>query len=105
VGATLDSIDAPFVAQANDAVGDKSRSGKKGHSPSLNDDFPTAGDDLPVQWLRLLSKHQGRMDHLAYLAGFDSLPSEVSEVVALMNKKTEEDRNLILQRIWWMLKP
>ncbi|MDA8697226.1 hypothetical protein N9M41_02030 [Rhodopirellula sp.] len=105
VGTTLDSIDAPFVAQANDAVGDKSRSGKKGHSPSLNDDFPTAGDDLPVQWLRLLSKHQGRMEHLAYLAGFDSLPSEVSEVVALMNKKTEEDRNLILQRIWWMLKP
>ena len=105
IGVKIDATNPAFVAQANNSSSTPSRNGVKDKTLSVKDDFPTNGEQLPVQWLKLLPLQQSRLDHLAYLAGYDDLPSEVRELVEMMEEDTEKDRNLTLQRVWWMIRP
>lgn len=105
MGTTLNSGNPSFVAQANDSTGKPLKTNRNTTATFLNDDFPTASDTLPVQWLRLIQGQDSRVDHLAYLADLYELPKEVADVVQVMDKGTVEDQNLLLQRVWWMLKP
>ena len=105
IGVKIDATNPAFVAQANNSSSTPSRNGVKDKTLSVKDDFPTNGEQLPVQWLQLLPLQQSRLDHLAYLAGYDDLPSEVRELVEMMEEDTEKDRNLTLQRVWWMIRP
>lgn len=106
LGGKLDSLDQPFVAQTDDSRKDRPNTSKGTGQRSLDDDFPIGGgDELPVQWLRLLPEQDSRVDHLAYLAGFDELPEGVRDILELTKEVSQEDQNLILQRVWWMLRP
>ena len=104
IGVKIDSGKS-FVAQASDSTGNQKRKDKQPATPLINDDFPTDGSSLPVQWLRLLSEQDSRVNHLAYLAGLDQLPASIGEVVEVMDNETNEQQNLVLQRVWWMLRP
>ena len=104
IGVKIDSGKS-FVAQASDSTGNQKRKDKQPATPLINDNFPTDGSSLPVQWLRLLSEQDSRVNHLAYLAGLDQLPASIGEVVEVMDNETNEQQNLVLQRVWWMLRP
>lgn len=105
MGTTLNSGNPAFVAQADNSTGKPPKANRNTTATFLDDDFPTASDTLPVQWLRLIQSQDSRVDHLAYLADLYELPKEVADVVQVMDKETVEDQNLLLQRVWWMLRP
>ena len=105
MGTTINSANPSFVAQANDSTGTPAKSNRNVTATLLSDDFPIASDTLPVQWLRLIKSQDSQVDHLAYLADLPELPKEVANVVRMMEQGTVEDQNLLLQRVWWMLKP
>ncbi|MCH1496339.1 MAG: hypothetical protein L7U72_14035 [Rubripirellula sp.] len=105
MGTTLNSGNPAFVAQADNSTGKPPKANRNTTATFLDDDFPTASDTLPVQWLRLIQSQDSRVDHLAYLADLYELPKEVADVVQMMDKETVEDQNLLLQRVWWMLRP
>lgn len=105
LGGKLDSMNTPFVAQADESKKERPGSTKRKELDSVHDDFPTTGNELPVQWLRLLPEQDSRVKHLAYLAGFDDLPEGVEAIRQLMTETSEEEQNLVLQRVWWLLQP
>ncbi|MGI9470351.1 MAG: hypothetical protein ACR2NZ_02385 [Rubripirellula sp.] len=101
IGAKIDLDGRPFVAQVGSAT-DKGTA----ESPenSLSADFPARASSLPVQWLKLIEDEQSQIDHLGYLAGMSELPANVNSAVDAM-QTAEVDSNLMLHRVWWLVKP
>ncbi|MDC0295394.1 hypothetical protein OAL35_00905 [bacterium] len=104
IGAKLDSLDVPIVAQATGVNGKGAYKPSSTKPESLDDDFPTSGEGLPVQWLTLISNPDDQTKHLAYLAGYDQVPETVLAAATAMKKANPDDRDLLLQRVWWLLR-
>jgi hypothetical protein len=58
-----------------------------------------------VQWLNLIEDPQDQIDHLGYLAGMDSLPDNLKSVIARMQEDDQVSRELMLNRLWWLVRP
>jgi len=101
IGAKIDVDGRPFVAQVGDAT--EKGLGRPAEK-SLSADFPARAATLPVQWLKLIEDEQSQIDHLGYLAGMTELPSNVTSAVEAM-RGAELDPNLMLHRVWWLVKP
>ncbi|MAI71859.1 MAG: hypothetical protein CMM01_13220 [Rhodopirellula sp.] len=67
-------------------------------------DLPMKAELLPVQWLELIEDRESQINHLGYLAGQNEVPAYVQESVKSMNE-AEVDTNLLLHRVWWLMKP
>ena len=102
IGAKIDLNGRPFVAQVGAASDGETDKGMP--ASTLSSDFPARANSLPVQWLKLIEDEQSRIDHLGYLAGMSDLPPNISGAVDAMHA-AKLDSNLLLHRVWWMIKP
>ena len=51
-----------------------------------------------------LTQVASQVNHLGYLAGENEVPANVQESVKAM-KEAGVDANLLLHRVWWLMKP
>ena len=68
-------------------------------------DFPVRGESLPVHWLTLIEDEQNQIDHLGYLAGMQNLPVSVRDAVKAMQDDDRLSKELMLNRVWWLVRP
>jgi hypothetical protein len=107
IGASLDSQGRPFMAQlgsAADLPGSVKGNPKTLSPKALSADFPGRADTLPVQWLARIEDEQSRVEHLGYLAGMNKVPQNVLQAAQLM-QDAEVPKELLLHRVWWLLRP
>lgn len=104
IGGKLDQDGRPFVAQLGDAGAKPSGDATVKNQP-LAVDFPVRGESLPVQWLTLIDDEQSQIDHLGYLAGKEDLPQSVQDAITAMQADEEVSKELLLNRVWWLLRP
>jgi hypothetical protein len=71
---------------------------------ALSADFPGRADTLPVQWLERIDDEKSQVNHLGYLAGRKELPDGVLQAAELM-RDAEVPNELLLHRVWWLLRP
>jgi hypothetical protein len=109
MGIKLDQDGRPFVAQiqGSDANPPEARPAERvdASNQPLATDFPVRAESLPVQWLNLIEDPQDQIDHLGYLAGMDSLPDNLKSVIARMQEDDQVSRELMLNRLWWLVRP
>lgn len=101
IGAKIDMTGKESLGQFGE--NSKSVKGRK-NGNSLSADFPAKAEALPVQWLKLLDDLNNQIEHLGYLAGQNEVPPHVVELIEAMNE-AEVDSNLLLHRVWWLMKP
>jgi hypothetical protein len=104
IGGKLDQEGRPFVAQLGDA-GAKPSGDAAGKNKPLAVDFPVRGEALPVQWLTLIDDEQDQINHLGYLAGKRQLPKSVQDAISAMQADEEVSKELLLNRVWWLVRP
>ena len=80
------------------------KSNNRGSDRSLAADFPDRGDAYPVQWLTQIKDADGRVEHLAYLAGHSQIPKGVT-AVAKATRDAGVSEPVTLHRVWWMMRP
>ena len=100
IGAKIDGTGRESLAQLG--RGGSVTAVKKGKP--LAADFPMKAELLPVQWLELIGDEDSQVNHLGYLAGENEVPANVQESVKAM-KEAGVDANLLLHRVWWLMKP
>lgn len=100
IGARIDSNPIESLGQIGEGG---NRTKFKGEKP-LAVDFPVKAEFLPVQWLELIKDQKSQINHLGYLAGQNEVPTHVRESVEAM-QDAEVDSNLLLHRVWWLMKP
>ena len=101
IGAKIDMTGRESLGQ----FGENSNAVKgRKNDNSLSADFPAKADGLPVQWLKLINDRNRQIEHLGYLAGQNEVPPHVMESIEAMNK-AGVDTNLLLHRVWWLMKP
>lgn len=109
MGGKLDQDGRPFVAQiqGSDANPPEARPAERldASNKPLAADFPVRAESLPVQWLNLIEDPQEQVDHLGYLAGMDPLPEKLKSVIARMQEDDQLSRELMLNRVWWLVRP
>ena len=103
----LRAIGAKIDGTGRESLGQLGQGGsvtavKKGKP--LAADFPMKAELLPVQWLELIGDEDSQVNHLGYLAGENEVPANVQESVKAM-KEAGVDANLLLHRVWWLMKP
>lgn len=100
IGARIDSTGRDSLAQ----IGEGGSAGKVKNGKPLAADFPVKAELLPVQWLELIEDRDSQVNHLGYLAGENKVPTHVQELVEAM-EEAGVDSNLLLHRVWWLMKP
>ena len=100
IGARIDSTGRDSLAQ----IGEGGSAGKVKNGKPLAADFPVKAELLPVQWLELIGDRDSQVNHLGYLAGENEVPTHVQELVEAM-EEAGVDSNLLLHRVWWLMKP
>lgn len=103
IGRNLDSLDSPVLAQGAGSAGDRPAQSL----PRLVEkggDFPSKASGLPAQWLSMIDSKQEQVEHLAYLAGMSNPPATLWET-AMDLQRADEDWQLTLQRVWWLVRP
>ena len=101
IGAKIDMTGKESLGQ----FGENSKSVEdRKNANSLSADFPAKAEALPVQWLKLINDSNSQIEHLGYLAGQNEVPPHVIESIEAM-KEAEVDSNLLLHRVWWLMKP
>ncbi len=100
IGARIDGTGRESLGQLGQGGG--AGTVKKGKP--LAADFPVKAEFLPVQWLELIGDRGSQINHLGYLAGQNEVPMHVQESVKAM-KEAGVDSNLLLNRVWWLMKP
>ena len=100
IGARIDSTGRDSLAQ----IGEGGNAAKVKSGKPLAPDFPVKAELLPVQWLELIEDKDAQISHLGYLAGQNEVPTHVQESVKAM-KEAGVDTNLLLHRVWWLMKP
>ncbi|MGB1707959.1 MAG: hypothetical protein ACPHF4_09060, partial [Rubripirellula sp.] len=100
IGARIDSTGRDSLAQ----IGEGGNAAKVKSGKPLAPDFPVKAELLPVQWLELIEDKDAQISHLGYLAGQNEVPTQVQESVKAM-KEAGVDTNLLLHRVWWLMKP
>lgn len=100
IGARIDSTGRDSLAQ----IGEGGSAGKVKNGKPLAADFPVKAELLPVQWLELIEDRDSQVNHLGYLAGENEVPTHVQELVEAM-EEAGVDSNLLLHRVWWLMKP
>ncbi len=104
-GGKLDQDGRPLLAQIG-GDGDPSPGVNAGASTKpLAVDFPVRGESLPVHWLTLIEDEQNQIDHLGYLAGMRNLPVSVRDAVKAMQDDDRLSKELMLNRVWWLVRP
>ena len=105
IGGRIDQEGRPFVAQIGNAGDQKEKPRTGGLDRPLATDFPVKDRTLPVQWLKLIEDGDSQINHLAYLAGQDKLPKGVLVAVEAMREDREVSKELMLNRVWWLVRP
>lgn len=105
IGGKIDQEGRPFVAQIGDPAEKKGKQSVGGFDRPLATDFPVNDRTLPVQWLKLIKDDESQINHLAYLAGQDKLPKGVQSAVEAMREDQEVNKELMLNRVWWLVRP
>ena len=100
IGAKIDGTGRESLGQLGQ--GGSATAAKKGKP--LAADLPMKAELLPVQWLELIGDRDSQVNHLVYLAGENEVPTDVQESVKAM-KEAGVDSNLLLHRVWWLMKP
>jgi hypothetical protein len=100
IGARIDSTGRDSLAQISE--GGKPAKVKK--EKVVAADFPEKVKLLPVQWLKLIEDRDSQIDHLGYLSGQNEVPDYVQELVESM-QDAEVGPNVLLNRVWWLMKP
>ncbi|OUW88088.1 MAG: hypothetical protein CBD74_00830 [Saprospirales bacterium TMED214] len=100
IGAKIDGTGRESLGQLGQ--GGSATAAKKGKP--LAADLPMKAELLPVQWLELIGDRASQVNHLVYLAGENEVPTDVQESVKAM-KEAGVDSNLLLHRVWWLMKP
>lgn len=100
IGARIDSTGRESLAQ----IGEGGSASKVKNGKPLAADFPMKAELLPVQWLELIGDRDSQINHLSYLAGENKVPTHVQESVKAM-KEAGVESNLLLHRVWWLMKP
>jgi hypothetical protein len=75
--------------------------GKVKGTESLAWDFPDHADGPPVQWLQSVRGVDAKIQHLCYLAGFESIPKPIRNAAQAM-KTAGLDEATLLHRVWWI---
>ena len=107
VKSELDSQGSPIVAQLGNPAslpGGNKPNPKATSAKTLSADFPGRADKLPVQWLKLIEDEKSQVEHLGYLAGRNQAPERVRQAAQLM-QDAEVPKELLLHRVWWLLRP
>ena len=100
IGARIDSSGRDSLAQ----IGEGGAASKGKDEKALAADYPVKAELLPVQWLKLIEDRDSQISHLGYLAGENEVPTHVQTSVEAM-EEADVDPNLLLHRVWWLIKP
>lgn len=104
IGARVDGQDPTGALLAQPAPGAASQAGPSS-TPASKDppaDYPVQAEGLPVAWLADVQGIEAKVQHLCYLKGRNSVPDQIAEATAAM-QKAELPEPLLLQRVWWLL--
>ncbi len=102
IGAKIDGVQ-PVLAQGNGETS-PSPNAPMAKRPKPGSDFPGKAGELPVQWLSQVKDQRSRAEHLGYLAGMVDIPEKLSKAVDEL-QAADEDAELALQRVWWLVRP
>ncbi len=73
-------------------------------SPAMLAGLPLRATIVMPAWIVELPDFDSRLDHIAHLAGLSDVPNEARELAGQM-QEAGVDEALILQRIWWIIRP
>jgi len=73
-------------------------------SPAMLAGLPMRATLVLPAWIVELPDFESRLTHIAHLAGLSGVPSQARELASQM-KDAEVEEALILQRIWWIIRP
>ena len=105
IGGKLDQNGRPLLAQIGGPGDERSGGNADASSKPLAVDFPVGDESLPVHWLTLIEDEQSQIDHLGYLAGMQQLPEPVRATVKAMQQDERVSKQLMLNRVWWLVRP
>jgi hypothetical protein len=72
--------------------------------PEKGGDFPGRATSLPVQWISNIDSERGQIEHLGYLSGMSQAPEKFIDAAEAI-RGVDEDWQLTLQRVWWLVRP
>jgi hypothetical protein len=72
--------------------------------PEKGGDFPSRATSLPVQWISNIDSERSQIEHLGYLSGMSQAPEKFIDAAEAI-RGADEDWQLTLQRVWWLVRP
>ncbi len=103
IGLNIDGVNNTVLAQGADAPALKPQRVPV-RRPEMGGDFPGRAASLPVQWIANIESERGQIEHLGYLSGMSRAPEKLVEAAEAISQ-ADEDRQLTLQRVWWLVRP
>ena len=106
VGGDLGQVDPgrSVLAQATGSGEESRAAGGVDGGVEAPSDYPIHAETLPVQWLGSIDDLDAQVEHLAYLSGQTAVPSRILEAARAMEEAGVK-RELLLRRVWWLLRP
>ncbi|MCM2371236.1 hypothetical protein [Aporhodopirellula aestuarii] len=98
----LGSDDSPGADKANSRNRKSAAPSKP--SPAILAGLPMRPTVVMPAWISELSDFDSRLQHVSYLAGLDGTPEPAAKLATQMRDARVEEA-LILQRIWWIIRP